>query len=109
MPQPSHYQDYRLIGAVKDVIIKHGRLTWIIVEIDQGEPCLLPVAPGAFTVPADLGRHDLVHVRGELRMERSHGSRHGLPFVLATRVLERLRRRPPTASAATANAEEPQP
>ena len=92
MPKPAHFQDFRGIGEVQEVIVKHGRLAWIVVEIDQGEPCLVPVDPGPFPLPPDLARRDLLHVRGELRTERQPGSRHGLPYVRATRILERLRR-----------------
>jgi hypothetical protein len=98
MPQPSHYQAFTAIGAVTDVIWKGTKVVWIALDIDQGESCVVALDPGRFPVPPDLARHDLLHVVGELRMEKSQGSRHGMPFVLATKVLERLRRgRPPTA------------
>jgi hypothetical protein len=97
--KPSHFQDYRVIGEVKDLIVKHGRLSWIVIEVDQSEPCRLPVDPGQLPAPPDLARGDLVEVRGELRLEFGPGWRHGQPYVLATKVLERVRRgRPPTAS-----------
>jgi hypothetical protein len=92
MPKPSHFQEFRAIGEVKDVIVKGGQVTWIVLTIDQGEACVVPIAPGAFMVPEDLGRGDLLHVRGEIRTEHGQGARHGLPYVVATKVLERLRR-----------------
>jgi hypothetical protein len=92
MGTPSHYQDFTCIGAVKDVIWKGGRVLWIALEVDQREPCLLALSPGRFPVPSDLARHDLLHVRGEWYTERGTGSRHGMPYLVATRILERLRR-----------------
>jgi hypothetical protein len=99
VPKNAHFQDFTCIGAVRDVIVKGGQVVWIALEIDQREPCLLALAPGRFPVPPDLARHDLLHVRGELYTEHGQGSRHGMPYLLATRVLERLRRgRPLTAN-----------
>jgi hypothetical protein len=39
-PQPAHFQQVRLIGTVKDVIVTHGKLMWIIVAVDVHEPCV---------------------------------------------------------------------
>jgi hypothetical protein len=100
---PAHYQDFVAIGTVKEVIVKGGQVTWIALEIDVHEPCLVALAPGRCPVPPDLARGDLLHVRGEWYTERSQGSRHGMPFLRATRCLERLRR-PAIAATATANA-----
>jgi hypothetical protein len=92
MPTPSHFQDFICIGAVRDAILKGGQVVWIALEVDQREPCLLALSPGRFPVPADLARGDLLHVRGEWCTERRQGSRHGMPYLVATRVLERLGR-----------------
>jgi hypothetical protein len=97
MPKPSHYQDFTCTGEVREVIVKGGRVVWIALEVDQREPCLLALDPGRFPVPPDLARDDLLHVRGEWATQRQQGARHGMPFLLATRCLERLQRRPATA------------
>jgi hypothetical protein len=92
MPKPAHFQDFTCTGEVKEVIVKAGTVVWIALEIDVHEPCLVALAPGRCPVPPDLRRGDLLHVRGEWYTERNQGSRHGMPFLLATRCLERLRR-----------------
>src|SRR5262245_44406721 len=92
MPQPSHYQDYVAIGTVRDVIWKYGKVVWIALEVAQREPCLLALSPGTWPVPPDLARGDLLHVRGEWCTERTRGSRFGMPYLVASRCLERLRR-----------------
>src|SRR6266850_2852298 len=104
MPRPSHYQDFTCIGAVQEVIWKGGKVVWIAFEVDQREPCLLALSPGRCAVPPDLARGDLLHVRGEWFTERGQCSRYGMPYLVATRVLERLGRgRPAINAGATAS------
>lgn len=92
MPKPGHFQDFTCIGAVHEVIWRGGQVLWIALNVDQREPCLLALSPGRCAVPPDLARGDLLHVRGEWLTERQQGSRHGMPYLVATRVLERLGR-----------------
>jgi hypothetical protein len=82
MSSPGHYNEVILVGEVRDVYTDvSGAVSGVILLVDAGEPCEVPVMFLAARPGVSVG--DRLWVRGRLACEPLPQRQEGLLFVQA--------------------------
>ncbi len=82
MSTPGHYNEVVLVGDVCEVITdEHGAVIGVILMVDAGEPCEVPIMLPSSLQGVSVG--DRLWVRGQLAFEPQANRRGALLFVQA--------------------------
>ncbi len=82
MSIPGHYNEVVLVGDVREVVTdEHGAVIGVILMVDAGEPCEVPIMLPSELPGMSVG--DCLWVRGRLAFEPLPNRRGSLHFVQA--------------------------
>jgi hypothetical protein len=82
MSTPGHYNEVVLVGDIREVYTEgNGAAVGVILLVDAGEPCEIPVMFPAARLGVAVG--DRLWVRGRLAFEPMPNRRESLLFVQA--------------------------